>query len=57
MLLTEYRPRPALTTKVTTIAKPRFPVIDAHNHLAEPMGLRAVPKKYLCPVRVIVPTP
>lgn len=39
MLLTEYRPHPALTVKVTTITRPRFPVIDAHNHLAEPIGL------------------
>jgi predicted TIM-barrel fold metal-dependent hydrolase len=38
MLLSEYRPRPALQTKVTPITQPRFPVIDAHNHLAEPFG-------------------
>ncbi|MBI1882289.1 MAG: amidohydrolase family protein [Chloroflexi bacterium] len=38
MLLTDYRPRPALTTKVTQITKPRFPVIDAHNHLGESFG-------------------
>lgn len=38
MLLTDYRPRPALVTKVTTITKPRFPVIDAHNHLGEEFG-------------------
>jgi predicted TIM-barrel fold metal-dependent hydrolase len=34
MKLEDYRPRSALVTQVTTIAKPRFPVIDAHNHLA-----------------------
>lgn len=38
MLLTDYRPRPVLVTKTTAITKPRFPVIDAHNHLAEPFG-------------------
>ena len=38
MLLTDYRPRPALTTRVTAIVKPRFPVIDAHNHLGEDFG-------------------
>lgn len=38
MLLTDYRPRLVLVTKATAIIKPRFPVIDAHNHLAEPFG-------------------
>jgi predicted TIM-barrel fold metal-dependent hydrolase len=38
MQLIDYRPRPALTTKVTTVTKPRFPVIDAHNHLGESFG-------------------
>ncbi|MFN8457814.1 MAG: amidohydrolase family protein [Anaerolineae bacterium] len=38
MLLTDYRPRPVLTRKTTKVEKPRFPVIDAHNHLAEPFG-------------------
>jgi predicted TIM-barrel fold metal-dependent hydrolase len=38
MLLTDYRPRPVLVTKETPITNPRFPVIDAHNHLAEPFG-------------------
>jgi predicted TIM-barrel fold metal-dependent hydrolase len=33
MLLTDYRPQPRLVTKTTLIAKPKFPVIDAHNHL------------------------
>jgi predicted TIM-barrel fold metal-dependent hydrolase len=35
MLLRDYAPRPALTTAVTRIERPRFPVIDAHNHLGE----------------------
>lgn len=38
MFLTDYRPRPALVTKVTPITKPRFPVIDAHNHLGPDFG-------------------
>jgi len=38
MLLSEYNPRPALITKATTITKPRFPVIDAHNHLGDDFG-------------------
>ena len=35
MLLSDYRPRPALVTRSTSVLKPRFPVIGAHNHLAE----------------------
>lgn len=38
MLLSDYQPRSALVTKSTPILNPRFPVIDAHNHLAEPFG-------------------
>jgi predicted TIM-barrel fold metal-dependent hydrolase len=38
MLLSDFRPRPKLVTKVSTVTQPRFPVIDAHNHLAEPFG-------------------
>jgi hypothetical protein len=38
MLLSDFRPRPKLVTKTTHILKPRFPVIDAHNHLAAPFG-------------------
>ncbi|MBN1218358.1 MAG: amidohydrolase family protein [Anaerolineae bacterium] len=38
MLLTDYHPRSALVTKVTPVDKPRFPVIDAHNHLGEEFG-------------------
>jgi predicted TIM-barrel fold metal-dependent hydrolase len=34
MLLTNYRPRSALVTKSTIVDHPRFPVIDAHNHLS-----------------------
>lgn len=30
--------RSALVTKATVIEQPRFPTIDAHNHLAEPFG-------------------
>src|SRR4051812_29785038 len=38
MLLTEFRPRPALVTKATEVPQPRFPVIDAHNHLSAEFG-------------------
>jgi len=38
MLLENYRPRSKLVTKTTLVNEPRFPVIDAHNHLAEPFG-------------------
>jgi predicted TIM-barrel fold metal-dependent hydrolase len=38
MQLKDYRPRSALVTKTTLVTQPRFPVIDAHNHLAEPFG-------------------
>jgi predicted TIM-barrel fold metal-dependent hydrolase len=38
MLLSDYRPRPRLVTKTTLVSRPRFPVIDAHNHLAAPFG-------------------
>ncbi len=33
MKLEDYRPRSALVNSVTHIRQPRFPVIDAHNHL------------------------
>lgn len=36
--LRAFRPRPALVTKETAVLRPRFPVIDAHNHLGEPFG-------------------
>lgn len=38
MDLRDYRPQPKLVTKHTPVDRPRFPVIDAHNHLAEPFG-------------------
>jgi predicted TIM-barrel fold metal-dependent hydrolase len=38
MLLESFRPRSKLVTKTTLVNKPKFPVIDAHNHLAEPFG-------------------
>ncbi len=38
MDLEQYRPRSRLVTKETPVLKPKFPVIDAHNHLAEPFG-------------------
>ena len=33
-----FRPRAQAVLKRTDVLKPRFPVIDAHNHLAEPFG-------------------
>lgn len=38
MLLTDFKPRAQLVTKTTLVNQPRFPVIDAHNHLTEPFG-------------------
>src|SRR5689334_25447460 len=38
MLLQNFRPRSKLVTKTTLVNKPKFPVIDAHNHLREPFG-------------------
>ena len=38
MLLTDYAPHPTLVTRATEILRPRFPVIDAHNHLGEEFG-------------------
>lgn len=38
MLLENFRPRSQLVTKSTLVNKPRFPVVDAHNHLGEPFG-------------------
>jgi predicted TIM-barrel fold metal-dependent hydrolase len=36
--LTDFRPKPRLVVKETCVEKPRFPVIDAHNHLMFPFG-------------------
>jgi predicted TIM-barrel fold metal-dependent hydrolase len=38
MELEKFRPQSKLVTKTTLVDKPRFPVIDAHNHLGEPFG-------------------
>lgn len=38
MLLENFRPQSKLVSKTTLVNKPRFPVIDAHNHLGEPFG-------------------
>ncbi len=38
MLLQNFRPTSKLVTKTTLVDTPKFPVIDAHNHLAEPFG-------------------
>ena len=38
MLLKDFHPRSQLVTQSTCVEKPRYPVIDAHNHLADPFG-------------------
>ena len=38
MLLESFRPKAKLVTQSTIILKPRFPVIDVHNHLGEEFG-------------------
>jgi predicted TIM-barrel fold metal-dependent hydrolase len=38
MLLENFRPKSQLVTKTTLVNQPRFPVIDAHNHLGEEFG-------------------
>jgi predicted TIM-barrel fold metal-dependent hydrolase len=38
MLLQNFRPRSKLVTKITPVERPKFPVIDAHNHLGELFG-------------------
>ena len=38
MNLRDYQPHPVLITKTTTIDKPLYSVIDAHNHLGPPLG-------------------
>ncbi|GIK66936.1 MAG: hypothetical protein BroJett018_47300 [Chloroflexota bacterium] len=36
--LADFRPQSKLVVPTTTISKPHFPVIDAHNHLGETFG-------------------
>lgn len=38
MLLKDFKPRPKLVTGATYVDQPRFPVVDAHNHLGEDFG-------------------
>jgi predicted TIM-barrel fold metal-dependent hydrolase len=38
MLLTDFHPTSKLVTRTTAIDKPRYPVVDAHNHLGEEFG-------------------
>jgi predicted TIM-barrel fold metal-dependent hydrolase len=38
MELEDYRPKPTLVTKATPVEKPRWRVIDAHNHLGDDFG-------------------
>ncbi len=36
--LREFKPRPQLVARQTTIQSPRYPVVDAHNHLDDQFG-------------------
>ena len=38
LALRDYRPQPCLVVPETPVERPRYPVIDAHNHLGEPFG-------------------
>jgi predicted TIM-barrel fold metal-dependent hydrolase len=38
MELEKYRPRSALVTRTTLVERPRFPAIDAHDHLGDEFG-------------------
>lgn len=38
MLLKDYRPQSKLVTRETRVEQPRFPAIDAHNHLSAVFG-------------------
>jgi len=38
LLLRDYLPQPQLSVVETVVSQPRFPVIDAHNHLGEEFG-------------------
>jgi predicted TIM-barrel fold metal-dependent hydrolase len=38
MLLKTFRPQSKLVTRTTLVNKPKFSVVDAHNHLADPFG-------------------
>lgn len=38
MLLEKYHPKPQLVSNTTSVQKPRFPVVDAHNHLGQAFG-------------------
>lgn len=38
MQLRDYKPVPRLVTRPTLVSRPRFPVIDAHNHLGGDFG-------------------
>jgi predicted TIM-barrel fold metal-dependent hydrolase len=38
LLRQSYRPESKLVTRATAVERPRFAVVDAHNHLSEPFG-------------------
>jgi predicted TIM-barrel fold metal-dependent hydrolase len=38
LLLEDYKPHSELEVQVTRVSRPRFPVVDVHNHLGETFG-------------------
>jgi predicted TIM-barrel fold metal-dependent hydrolase len=38
MRLKDFKPQSKLVTRTTLVNKPKYPVIDAHNHLRDPFG-------------------
>ena len=38
MPLSDYRPRSQMRTRTTSVPRPRFPAVDAHNHLGSSFG-------------------
>jgi len=38
LALRDYDPRPRLVTPTTTVSSPRYPAVDAHNHLGPEFG-------------------
>src|SRR6476659_11213601 len=38
MRLEDFKPQSKLVTGTTLVNKPKFPVVDAHNHLRDPFG-------------------
>ena len=47
MDLREYHPRPSLVVKTNQITQPKFPVIDAHNHIFDQSWLKRPVSEFL----------